>query len=63
MTTEPVKAKHPFDPPGEPGEPKCVTTSEDSITLGWTPPRKDGGAPIKGYIIEKKEKGDDKWTK
>ncbi|XP_064634017.1 twitchin-like isoform X9 [Lineus longissimus] len=63
VTSEPIKAKHPFDTPGEPGEPKCVTTSEDSVSLAWSPPRKDGGAPIKGYVIEKREKGDKGWQK
>ncbi|KAF4532834.1 hypothetical protein B566_EDAN018931 [Ephemera danica] len=46
-TTDPVKARHPFD----------------SITIGWTKPRTDGGSPITGYVIEKRLKGEDKWTK
>ena len=32
-----------------------------SITLTWTRPKVDGGNPISGYVIEKKEKGTDKW--
>jgi len=62
-TTEPVKAKHPFDVPGPPGTPRSVETTEDSITLSWMKPRNDGGSPIIGYVIEKRMKGEDVWTK
>ena len=51
------------DPPGKPGTPEATGTTEDSITLAWEPPRKDGGKPIKGYIVEKREKGAKRWTK
>lgn len=61
--TDPIKARHPFDPPGPPGAPRGIDTSEDSITIGWTKPRHDGGSPITGYIIEKKMIGEDTWTK
>jgi hypothetical protein len=32
-----------------------------SITLAWSKPRNDGGTPVIGYVLEKKEKGIDKW--
>ena len=51
------------DAPRAPGQPKCTGTTEDSITLEWNPPKNDGGSPIYGYILEKREKGDKKWTK
>lgn len=51
------------DPPGTPGEPVCDGTTENTISLSWEPPTKDGGKPIKGYIVEKREKGSKKWTK
>ena len=51
------------DPPGKVGTPSALTTTEDSITLQWQPPAKDGGSPITGYTIEKKEKGGKNWTK
>ncbi|XP_021346443.1 twitchin-like isoform X8 [Mizuhopecten yessoensis] len=63
VTDEAILAKLPFDTPSAPGTPKCTGTTEDSISLSWTPPRRDGGNPIRGYVVEKREKGDDKWTK
>ncbi|KAK3703484.1 hypothetical protein RRG08_024788 [Elysia crispata] len=62
-TETPVLAKLPYDAPQAPSAPKCAATTEDSITLTWNPPKKDGGSPITGYVIEKKEKGDSRWTK
>ena len=34
----------------------------DFVELEWTKPVNDGGAPISGYIIQKKEKGSPLWT-
>ena len=62
-TSEAIKAKHPFDPPGKPGTPECDGTTTDSISLKWAKPTKDGGKPIKGYVVEKREKGTNRWTK
>nr|XP_034332878.1 twitchin isoform X27 [Crassostrea gigas] len=62
-SSEPVLAKLPYDKPGAPGTPKCSAYTPDSITLEWTPPKKDGGNPIKGYQVEKREVGETKWTK
>lgn len=63
VTSEPIRARHPFDPPGAPGIPRGVETTEDSITIAWTKPRHDGGSPITGYVVEKRLITEDKWTK
>ncbi|XP_071120619.1 twitchin-like isoform X18 [Mytilus edulis] len=62
-TDKAILAKLPYDTPGAPGTPKCLEYTEDSITLTWTPPKNDGGNIIKGYVVEKKEKGKPDWTK
>lgn len=63
-TDEPVLAKNPYDPPGAPGTPECSNRSKDFIEIAWKAPKKDGGAPIQGYNIERKEKGDKgRWVK
>jgi hypothetical protein len=56
-----VKAKWPFKAPDAPGTPECVGHTSDSITLQWARPQFDGRNPVRGYLIEKKEKGTDRW--
>ncbi|XGW29138.1 hypothetical protein V3C99_008720 [Haemonchus contortus] len=62
-TDDIIVAKDPFSPPGAPGQPEAVETSEEAIVLQWTRPLNDGGAPIQGYVIEKREVGTKEWTK
>ena len=51
--------------PGQPGSPECSSRDRNHIALKWAPPRNDGGNPVKGYIIERREKAAKKrdWTK
>lgn len=52
------------DVPGAPGIPKKIEPSEEgAISIGWTKPRHDGGAPITGYVVEKRLIHEEKWTK
>ena len=48
-------------PPQGPLE--ALETSPTAITVQWKPPLDDGGAKIKGYILEKKPKGSKKWQR
>ena len=34
---------------------------DGQISLNWTPPEDDGGAPITGYVLEYREEGQMKW--
>ncbi|CAK5074870.1 unnamed protein product [Meloidogyne enterolobii] len=54
---ESLLAKGAFDVPGPPGAPEPIHTADDSITLEWTRPLYDGGAPITGYVLDKREAG------
>lgn len=51
------------DEPGAPGTPEVTDWDKDHVDLRWTPPVNDGGSPITGYVIEKREKGSPRWTK
>uniref|UniRef100_A0A1A9V0P1 Twitchin n=1 Tax=Glossina austeni TaxID=7395 RepID=A0A1A9V0P1_GLOAU len=62
-TSEPIRARHPFDVPNAPGVPTVVDSTEDSITISYNKPKHDGGSPITGYIIEKRLISEDTWTK
>lgn len=44
------------DEPSKPGLPEITDYDNESVTLKWTPPDNDGGAPIEKYIIEKKDR-------
>ena len=51
------------DEPGAPGAPEATDWDRDFVELKWTPPEQDGGSPITGYVIEKREKGSPRWVK
>ena len=42
--------------PGRPGDKLNISDIyRDSVGLSWAPPRRDGGMPITGYIVEKRD--------
>jgi hypothetical protein len=49
-----ITAKDPFAKPDKPGVPVAIDWDKDHVDLEWAPPKKDGGSPITGYIIEKR---------
>lgn len=48
--------------PEAPEAPKPDRITKDSVVLSWRPPRFDGGAKIKEYVLEQKKKGESDWT-
>lgn len=60
-TDKSIVAKNPFDIPGKPGTPEITDWDADRVDLKWTAPKSNGGAPITGYVIEKKEKFSTSW--
>ncbi|XP_023182076.1 titin-like isoform X1 [Xiphophorus maculatus] len=63
ITSPVVTAKYPFSVPACPGSPLISTVTKYSMVVEWEPPLRDGGSPIIGYHIERKEKNSILWTK
>lgn len=56
-----ITAKNPYEAPGKPGVPKPEDWDVNRVDLVWDKPKNNGGAPITGYIVEKKEKFSTNW--
>lgn len=52
-----------LDEPHKPGTPEITDYDNESVSLKWTPPDFDGGAPIEKYVIEKKDRYKPDWEK
>ncbi|XP_023262464.1 titin-like [Seriola lalandi dorsalis] len=63
ITSPIVIAQYPFSVPASPGTPFVSTVTKYSMVVEWEPPTKDGGSPIIGYHLERKEKNSILWTK
>ncbi|CAJ1057448.1 titin-like [Xyrichtys novacula] len=63
ITSPFVIAQYPFSVPTAPGTPFASTVTKYSMVVEWEPPAKDGGSPIIGYHLERKEKNSILWTK
>ncbi|KAJ3600353.1 hypothetical protein NHX12_031338 [Muraenolepis orangiensis] len=51
------------DVPDSPTSVRCTSVGEDSAVITWDPPAFDGGVPLKGYLLERKKVGSERWTK
>uniref|UniRef100_A0A3Q3CLV0 Titin n=1 Tax=Haplochromis burtoni TaxID=8153 RepID=A0A3Q3CLV0_HAPBU len=51
-----VIAQYPFSEPVAPGTPVISSVTKDSMVVEWKPPTNNGGSPILGYHLERKEK-------
>ena len=50
------------DKASEPINLRCVEKRKDHVVLAWEKPETDGGCPITGYVIEKREASRMTWT-
>lgn len=48
--------------PSPPAKPSVIDSSRSSITLSWTKPLFDGGAPVTGYKVEFRKTTEEDWT-
>uniref|UniRef100_A0A3Q3DIQ6 Fibronectin type-III domain-containing protein n=1 Tax=Hippocampus comes TaxID=109280 RepID=A0A3Q3DIQ6_HIPCM len=62
ISTE-VLAQHQYKPPGAPGKPVAYNVTSDGTTIRWEAPGFDGGSPILGYHVEKKDRNSLLWQK
>ncbi len=49
------------DKPSSPHNLHVTKVYNDYVSLGWEEPEADGGAPISGYVIEKKDVKQNSW--
>ncbi|NXB26222.1 TITIN protein, partial [Rhagologus leucostigma] len=61
--SDPKTAQDPIIVPGPPSCPEVKDKTKSSVALAWKPPQKDGGSPIKGYIVEMQDEGSTEWKK
>uniref|UniRef100_A0A3Q3SL05 Immunoglobulin like and fibronectin type III domain containing 1, tandem duplicate 2 n=1 Tax=Mastacembelus armatus TaxID=205130 RepID=A0A3Q3SL05_9TELE len=60
--SQPVKIMDPIEPPSPPQNLSWQDQNKTSgIYLTWDPPRYDGGSGIRGYNVERCQRGTDKW--
>uniref|UniRef100_A0A3B1J4S9 Titin n=1 Tax=Astyanax mexicanus TaxID=7994 RepID=A0A3B1J4S9_ASTMX len=62
VETESIVARTQFSRPGPPDAPEVSKISKNEMTVMWCSPDNDGGKPITGYILEKKEEHGVRWT-
>lgn len=52
-----------LDVPSEPKNARITKVNKDCIFVAWDKPDSDGGSPITGYLIERKERNSLLWVK
>lgn len=61
-SSEPTMCRPFVTAPGAPDQPRVGKVTKNSAEITWTRPLKDGGAPIEGYIVEKRKAGTSDWV-
>lgn len=63
VTDMATTAKNPYSCAEAPSKPQFKDWARDHAVLTWKAPENDGGAPITGYVVEKKDPAGTKWVK
>uniref|UniRef100_A0A671TSV3 Titin n=1 Tax=Sparus aurata TaxID=8175 RepID=A0A671TSV3_SPAAU len=56
ILSDAVIAQYPFSEPAAPGTPIISAATKDNMVVEWKAPTNNGGSPILGYHLERKEK-------
>ncbi|XP_026971018.1 immunoglobulin superfamily member 22 [Sagmatias obliquidens] len=51
-----------LEPPGLASQPQVTDVTKEAVTITWNAPTQDGGAPVLGYIVERRKKGSNLWV-
>ncbi|XP_027029085.2 immunoglobulin superfamily member 22 [Tachysurus fulvidraco] len=62
LETEQVYAGEPIEPPGIAPQPQITDVTKDAVMVTWVTPVQNGGAPVLGYIVERRKKGSSMWV-
>uniref|UniRef100_A0A8C7A2P4 Titin n=1 Tax=Nothoprocta perdicaria TaxID=30464 RepID=A0A8C7A2P4_NOTPE len=57
-----IRAEDPLFLASPPSKPKIIDSTRSNITIGWTKPLFDGGAPVTGYAVEYKKTDETDWS-
>ncbi len=60
---EPVTPKALYDVPGKPGRPSALDADYTFIKVTWKPPISNGGSPITGYDVERRDVLGGRWVR
>lgn len=63
LNSSEIVAQHQYNPPGPPSKPVAYNITSDGMTIKWEAPDFDGGSPILGYHVEKKDRNSLLWQK
>ncbi|KAJ8352204.1 hypothetical protein SKAU_G00236800 [Synaphobranchus kaupii] len=63
LDSEPEKARNLYTVPGKCEKPTITSITHESMTVNWEEPEDDGGTPIIGYWLERKETTAKRWNR
>lgn len=63
LESDVIKVTNPYTFATAPASVDVTTITGDSMTLTWCKPANDGGSPITGYVIERREKTSMRWVR
>uniref|UniRef100_A0A3P9IP48 Titin n=1 Tax=Oryzias latipes TaxID=8090 RepID=A0A3P9IP48_ORYLA len=63
LESESIKVTDPYTLATAPSSVDVISITGDSMTVTWCKPATDGGSPIRGYVVERREKTGMRWIR